>query len=288
MRLAAKSNPMRSQTFTIVGLGLLGASLGGALKKIFPRSKIIGVSRSRAKIRLAKQKGFITAGTTSLPEAVRSADFVFICTPVDTIPKLISEIDRSAKTGAIVTDVGSTKETLIRWVEKKRFKNICFVGAHPMAGSHLTGLRHANSKLYRSSFVFVTVHRGMNALALAKLTKIWRKLSRKVIQIDASIHDSVAAEISHLPHLVSALLINAATDRALRFAGTGFCDTTRIAQGDPRLWVPIFTENRKNLLRLLAQFRKSILKVENHLRSRDRFSLSQLLKKSAGRRQKIA
>src|SRR3989338_904565 len=147
---------MRSQTFVIIGLGLLGGSLGRALRQIFPKATVIGASRSRSKIRLAKRKGFITRGTTKLSEAVKFCDCIFICTPVDTIPKFISQIDRFARSGTMVTDVGSTKAELIRWVEKKKFKNIHFVGSHPMAGSHLTGLQHATGDLYRSSFTFVT------------------------------------------------------------------------------------------------------------------------------------
>ncbi len=281
---------MRSQprTFVIVGLGLLGGSLGRALKQIFPKAAVIGVSRSRSKIRLAKRKGFITQGTTKLSEAVKSCDCVFICTPVDTIPTFISQIDWFAKSGTVVTDVGSTKEKLIHWVEKKKFKNIYFVGSHPMAGSHLTGLQHAKGDLYRSSFTFVTTHREIHGPALRFVVKLWQKLCRRVVVIKAKEHDSIVAEISHLPHLISALLIDLVSRRAAPFASTGFRDTTRVAQGDPNLWVPIFAANRKNLIRLLNRFRSALREMKNDLRESNLTSLRRLLKKSAEKRKKIS
>jgi len=177
-----------SPTFAIVGLGLLGGSLGGVLRHAYPNAKVVGVSRFESKIKLAKKKGFITAGTTQLPQAVRSADFVFICTPVDTIQNLICRVDQFTKFGAVVTDVGSTKGSLIRWVERQKFKNIHFVGSHPMAGSHLTGLHYANPNLYCDSFVFITRHKGINQKAKKLLTNVWRKLGLEVVEIDAQKH----------------------------------------------------------------------------------------------------
>jgi len=285
--LGATSKSMRRQTFAIVGLGLLGGSLAGALRKKFPGAHVTGISRSALKLRDAQRKKIITAGTRDLKAGVQSADFIFICTPVDTIPKFISQIDRHAKPGAIVTDVGSTKGSLIRWVEKKRFKNIQFVGSHPMAGSHLTGLEHANSNLYQDSFTFVTAHRKVSRKALRSITVFWRRLCRKVVVVPADQHDQIVAEISHLPHLLAALLVGSVSSKSLVFASSGFRDTTRVAQSDPRLWVPILLSNRKNMLKGLQKFLKLLNQIKSALSRSDEKYLSAFLASSARKRSQV-
>ncbi len=277
------------KTFAIIGLGLLGGSLGGALKRAFPRARVLGVSRSPQKIRIAQKKKLITTGTTSLPLAVSAADFIFICTPVDTISHIILKVDQFAKKGATVTDVGSTKGDLILWAQKQRFKNIYFVGSHPMAGSHLTGIKHAKVDLYKSSFTFVTRHRGINQKAFELTKQIWRKVCKRVIEIDAQTHDEVTAEISHLPHLVATLLVDHVSPKALQYASSGFGDTTRVAQGDPRLWVPIFGSNRKNLIQGLQKLAVSIKKLSVCLKSQKKCQayLYPYLKQAARKRSNI-
>lgn len=278
---------MNPKTFVIVGLGLLGGSLGGALRRNYPNARIIGVSRSRAKINLARRKKLITRGTTNLQDAVQAADLVFICTPVDTIQKLIFEIDRLAKKGTVVTDVGSTKGELIQWVLRKQFKNISFVGSHPMAGSHVTGVRYANAELFHDSLAFVTTHQKVSQNALRLVCSVWQKIGSRTVLINSELHDAITAEISHFPHLVAALLVDIATPHSLSFASTGFFDTTRVAQGDPRLWVPIVMTNRKNLIRLLVKLQKLVKQLETWLRKGKQNELHRFLEKAARRRLKI-
>lgn len=279
---------MSSQTFAIVGLGLLGGSLGGALRKKFPRAQILGYSRSSSKIKLAQKKKFIHSGSIHLNQVVQTSDIIFVCTPVDTIPHMVREIDSFARKGTVVCDVGSTKAQMIQKIQRLKLKNISFVGAHPMAGSHLTGLSHATSDLYKSSLTFITVHSGINQNALKKIAQVWRKLGSKVITVNPSTHDEIVAEISHFPHLLSALLVNTVSPKTLTFAGPGFRDTTRIAQGDPRLWVPILSDNQKNLIRLLKKLNVSLNKTLTALQSKDQNFLKKLLKKAALKRSKLA
>lgn len=278
---------MRKQTFAVIGLGLLGGSLCGALRKVFPRASVIGISRSSSKLHGALKKKLITAGTKNLEKGIASANFVFICTPVDTIPKLISKIDHFVKSGTVVTDVGSTKEALIQWVEKRKFSRIHFVGSHPMAGSHLTGLSHANSNLYRDSFTFVTTHRGINKKALKSVISLWKKLCRKTVLVSADQHDKIVAEISHLPHLLAALLVGTVSSKSMLFASTGFRDTTRVAQSDPRLWVPILLSNKKNILNQLNLFLKLSTQIKHYLNCSDSKFLSRFLKQSAQKRSQV-
>ena len=279
---------MRSQTFAVVGLGLLGGSLGGALRKAFPKCSVIGVSRSRAKIKAALRKRFITSGTTNLKSAVQDANFVIICTPVDTIANLVFKIDSFAKRGTWVTDVGSAKHEIIEKIRKRRLNNIHFIGAHPMAGSHLTGLAHADPHLYRNAFVFVTKHAGMNQAAFKQVTALWKKICAKTVVINTKSHDEIVAEISHIPHFFAALLVDACSDRSLPFAGPGFKDITRVAQGDPRLWVPIFLANRSNIQKRLTRISKRLKSLQIFLQSGQTRQISAFLEKSAFRRHKIS
>ena len=276
-----------SKTFVIIGLGLLGGSLGGALKRIFPKSNILGVSRSSSKIRLAEKRKLITSGTTDLKKAVSQANYIFICTPVDTIPKLLLQIDRFAKKGTVVTDVGSTKGELIRWVEKRKLKNIQFVGSHPMAGSHLTGIEYATRDLYKNSFTFITRHPGMNQKAFALTAQLWKKICKHVVVIDAKIHDQVTADISHLPHLIASLLVMQASEASLRFASTGFRDTTRVAAGDPRLWMPIFISNSKELITRLESFGASLRKLISFLQTSNQAAIGRFLTQASKKRSHV-
>ena len=278
---------MSSPTFAVIGLGLLGGSLSGALRRAFPRARVIGVSRSPVNVRLAVRKRLIHEGTTNLAKAVSAADWVVICTPVNTIARFVSDIDRHAKRSVIVTDVGSTKGDLIRWVEKRKMRRIHFVGSHPMAGSHLTGLAHAQSDLFRKSFAFVTTHRGVNGRALQQVAALWKKLCRNVFILPAPVHDQIVAEISHLPHLAAAVLVDLASARSSRFAGTGFFDTTRVAASDPLLWTPIFEANRKNLIRLINRFQKRLTGLRRSLQKNQKAPILQLLRSAALKRSKI-
>ena len=286
-RSGAKSKLMKTQTFAVVGLGLLGGSLGAALRQAFPKSKILGYSRSASKVKLAQKKGLIHQGSTQLNKIVPSADVIIICTPVDTISEFAKQIDIHAKPGTIVTDVGSTKNDIVKWAAKQSFRNISFVGSHPMAGSHLTGLEHAKKDLYNRAVVFVTRHSGISQRALKVVKSIWFRLRCQVVEIDSKRHDEVVAQISQFPHLLSALLVDLASDRALKFASTGFRDTTRIAQGDPRLWAPIFLTNRSAINQLIIRSEKQLNHLKTALSRRDINFLLKFLKNSANRRQKI-
>lgn len=268
----------------------MGASLGLALRKRFKGCIVVGISRSQVKVREAKRRRMISWGTTDLKRGVRDADFVFVCTPVSLIPKYVDRIDRFAKRGCIVTDVGSTKEMLIKWASKRRFRTIRFVGSHPMAGSHETGLRWAKANLYKNSVVFVTPTAGGRGSekALRALSQIWRGLGSIVFVCDAKRHDKIVAKTSHLPHAVASLLALSVEPSLFRFAAGGFRDTTRIAQSDPLSWRDIFSSNRSNLIKELNLFRKKLDSALALLKRNDIVGIKRLLNKSSLRRRSLS
>jgi prephenate dehydrogenase len=275
------------KTFLIVGLGLMGGSLAAALRKKFPHDRVIGTSRHQKTITLAKRKGLIHQGFVKLEPAVAQADFIFICGPVDIIPELISKVDCYAKPGTIVTHVGSTKRAIVRWAEKQHFKNIRFIGSHPLAGSHETGVSHSDQNLYKGAIVFLTPTPKTCRAALGKLSQIWKKLETKICTLAPEEHDKIVSEISHLPHAVASILVRAVSDSSLPYAASGFLDTTRIAQGDPRLWAPIFQTNRGNLLKHLRLFERTLKQFINLAEINDKRKIKQFLEKSSKKRKGI-
>lgn len=249
---------MIPRKIAIVGLGLMGGSLGLALRKRKPGLRVIGVSRSKQNIRDAIRKKMITEGTTSLAEGVKSADLIVIAAPVQMIPALVATIDTFAKPGATVTDVGSTKGEILKNIRRFRLKNVRFVGSHPMAGSHRTGLAAAEADLYEGACVFVVREKETNQTALNIVSSLWRTVGAYAKTVSAKEHDKIAAQISQLPHLIASALVNTVPARALPFAASGFRDTTRIAQGDPKLWLDIVRTNRIFLVSELNRFTKKI------------------------------
>jgi len=281
----------------IVGLGLIGGSLAAACRKKFPQSGIVGVSRSRRALRVAKRKRWIDAGFRDLKEAFvgaplvgalkpskGQAHLVVLCTPVDTLQGFLGRLDHLAPPGTVVTDTGSVKSFLVRWADKRSWRRIHFVGAHPMAGSHERGIGAADPDMFRGSLTFVSPGRKASASAKRSAIEFWRNISRQVVVVSPQEHDSLTAQMSHLPHLVAALLVNHTPARALRFAASGFRDTTRVAQAEPSLWVPILLGNRDELARGLRGLEKKMKRAREILKRRDTRKLRQLLSAARSRR----
>ena len=276
------------KNFVIVGLGLIGGSLAAAISKYIPHAHLIGASRDPKKINFAKKKKWIHEGHTNLKSAVVSADYIFICTPVNTIPKLVLEVDRYSKPGALVTDVGSTKAEIVRTVSRKKMRHIQFVGSHPLAGSHLTGVQHATPNLFDKAFVFVTPSRKTSSKAVRNISLIWRKLKMKVKVLSPEAHDQLVSQISHLPHAMATVLMHAVFSKVLNFVASGFLDTTRIAQGDPELWTPIFMTNKANLVRDLSRLEGALTKLRRFIDQGNQSALRSFLKNASLKRSKLA
>ena len=271
----------------IVGLGLVGGSLAAACRKAFPKAKIIGVTRSRTAINKAKKKRWIHKGFQDLEKAFAETaplQFVVLCTPVDTLKGFLKRLDRIAPAGTVVSDAGSVKGFIVRWADKQNWRRIKFVGAHPMAGSHEQGINAADPGLFADSFTYVTPSGKTSRSALQLIKNFWRRISDRVIVISPEKHDRITAEISHAPHLLASLLVNSVSKKYLSFAGTGFLDTTRVAQGEPGLWAPIFLENRREVLRILRSIETAMKGFKGRL-SRGAYPLiRQVLSRAQKRR----
>ncbi len=269
---------------TIVGLGLIGGSLAAASRKAFPRARIIGVSRSRAALAKAKKRKWIHEGTRDLVRGIQTSQLVILCTPVDTLRPLLKRIDRATRSPLLVTDTGSVKGALVRWADRQRWRRLSFVGAHPMAGSHEQGIDAAKPKLFDQALTFITPGRKTPKKALREVKTFWKKVSGRILSVSPEKHDRLTAEISHFPHLIASLVVNTASSQSLPFATSGFRDSTRVAQGDPRVWLPIFLENRRELDRLLARFQVGLGGIKRILKKGDISRLRRALNEARGRR----
>lgn len=279
---------MPFRKIAIIGLGLIGGSLGLVLKKRFRGIEVMGISRSSAKIKLAARRKVIDWGSTKPEKILAQADLVLVCGPVSSIPAWISLAEKFAKPGTHVTDVGSTKGALARWAEKQKFKKIRFVGSHPMAGSHQSGMEYAQESLFDGSLTFVTSTPKTNPAALKKITAFWEKISQRVCVLSPLAHDKIVSEISHAPHALAALMVLTAASSSLPFAASGFLDTTRVAQGDPGLWKDIFEANRHFVLKNLKEKRRQLDRFIGFLAKNDTQALYRWLEKASCTRRRLA
>jgi prephenate dehydrogenase len=276
------------KTIAVVGIGLMGGSLAAAIRRKMPRVRVIGVSRNRAALRHALKKRWIHEAFRDLEPGVRDADLVVVCAPVDAMKTLLVRIDAAVRKGTLVTDVGSVKGGLPGAEAAKRFKKILFVGAHPMTGSHERGVGAVRENLYDRSYTFLVRNPAIPGTAYRTVKTFWEIISPKVIEIGEQSHDRVVAGISHLPHAVAVCLMLSVPATSLPFAATGFADTTRIAQSDPSIWLPIFSANRRSLGHILKKFESQFKRFREALKHNNHAVLRGMITRAGKRRRQIS
>ncbi len=267
---------------TILGPGLLGASLLKAAKARGLCKRTAAWSR-RAETR-AKCEGqpWCDAVFADAGKAVAKADFVVVCTPVDTIVPLLEKIGPKLRPGTLVTDVGSTKSLICRHGRAALPKQVAFVGSHPMAGSEKTGLEYADAELFQNRACFVTPLVDTKAKDVDRLTRFWKALGCEVATTTPEAHDEIVAHLSHLPHLLASAFcayLGTRDPRWVHYAGPGLRDTTRVAAGDPALWKAIALENREEILRALDGFQKELDQLHAALHNNQALAIQHLLER---------
>ena len=248
---------------TIWGVGLIGGSLGLALKKNGFQGQRIGLGRNIGRLEKALQHDAVDVVTTAVEEGLHGSDLVVLCTPVELVPVLVQHIVEvvDSQQSVVLTDVGSTKSVLVRTIEAQLRKHgsdtLSFVGAHPMAGSHETGVDAARATLFENATCILTPTESTDQDSLQRVKNLWESVGAVPHLLSPETHDLLIGAASHLPHLVASLLANTVASveteqhKALDFTATGFRDSTRIAAGAPDLWTGIFTQNRDVLLSLI-------------------------------------
>ena len=255
---------------TIIGLGLIGGSLGLALRAADADIQVIGWDRTAQTIDAALDRGAIDAGFVALADAVSRADVVVVATPVLAMREVLTAIAPDLKPGAIVTDVASTKADVTHWARELLPAPELFIGGHPMAGSERSGITHARADLFRHAVYCLTPASDTPPHVLATLERLVHLIGARPLQIDPLLHDSSVAAVSHLPFMLSAALVQhtAADERwemMRRLAATGYRDVTRLASGDPVMHRDICLTNAAALRQELKEFAGLLDKLADHL-----------------------
>jgi prephenate dehydrogenase len=276
----------RFNKVTIIGVGLIGGSIGLAIKNRHAARLVTGVFRHASTLKRALKARAVDRGVMDIASGVKDADLVILATPVHFIPELVAKVLRSAKPGTIITDAGSTKEWIVRSVEKFQGKGsrVHFIGSHPMAGSEHTGVEYAVSDLFEDSPCIVTKTPKTDPKAVRKVALFWKSLGGRVRVMSPVEHDRTVSLISHLPHVVSFSLAGAVPGKALICAAEGFKDTTRVASSDPDLWADIFLTNRQAVVSAGRLFNTYAARVLKAIADNDRRTLVSLLKKAKANR----
>jgi prephenate dehydrogenase len=249
---------------TIIGLGLIGGSIGLALRQGRKSGwEIVGYSRHQETVAKALSSGAIERGATSLRDAVRQAEFVIIATPVLTVKEILSKIAPHLPSGCIVTDTASTKVRVMKWAEEILPPTVNFIGGHPMAGKETYGIQTAEAELFRRCTYCLTPSEKASRESVDTVINMVTKLGAIPFFIDAQEHDSMVAGISHLPMLLSAALVsltaeNPSWSKMSKLAASGYYDLTRLASGNPEVNAHICLSNKESIVDWIDRFSKEL------------------------------
>lgn len=253
----------------IVGLGLIGGSIALAIKKEHPNSYVIGFDIKEDQLKMAKSLGVIDEYVEDMQAGAVDSDLIVLAAPVTKTEQLIDElVQLNLKETTIITDVGSTKERIVNRATQLQSKNVTFIGGHPMAGSHKTGVEAARAHLFENAFYILTPTPNTNMNKIIQLQNWLKGTKAKFIEMTAKQHDQLAGVISHFPHIIAASLVHQVAKLEKEeplltdLAAGGFRDITRIASASPVMWRDILLHNKETLISLLSLWQKEMEHVK--------------------------
>jgi len=257
----------------LIGTGLIGSSLARAIRRHQLSAEISACARSPATRTRVVELGLADAVTDDPGEAAAGADLVVLCTPLGTYKSIAERMAAKLKPGAIVSDVGSTKQSAIRDLDSSLPAGVHLVPAHPVAGTEHSGPDAGFAELFQGRWCILTPAAGTDDRAVEKVAELWRRVGSKIELMDASHHDKVLAITSHLPHLIAYTIVGTATDleedtrsEVIKFSAGGFRDFTRIAASDPVMWRDVFLNNREAVLEMLQRFSEDLVALQRAIR----------------------
>jgi prephenate dehydrogenase len=262
----------------------LGGSVALAVRQRMPGTAVVGFSHRPATRRRAKALGVVTETASDLEEAVRTADLVVLATPIFTFEKYFADLSGMMPAGSIVTDVGSTKVLPHLWAQSRLAGHIRYVGSHPIAGSEQRGVEFARDDLFDQARCILTTTPTTDRAAVKTLRGFWSALGCSVQVMSPVEHDRVFANISHLPHVIAAGLVNASADEEMTFAGKGFLDSTRIASGPATVWTDVLLANRENIAASIDRAIAELSKLRQAIGAGDRGQIERLLEAARQKR----
>jgi prephenate dehydrogenase len=279
----------------IIGVGLIGGSLGMILRRKQLATNVVGVGRRVENLKTAVNVGAIDRYVVDPREAVKDADLVILATPVDTYERHLKEWASCLRPGAIVTDVGSVKGDLVTRSERQIPAGVHFVGAHPIAGKEKTGAAAGSEDLFSGRRCILTPTQHTDPQALEQVQALWQEAGALVLTMDPQLHDKILGAVSHLPHVAAFALMNALVEirsevPALDLAGHsggGLRDTTRIAASSPEMWRDIFLWNRENVVACICAYERSLGELRQLIQTRDAAGIEKMLERAKEEREKF-
>ncbi len=267
-------SPVDFQKITLVGVGMLGGSIGLAAKRCGVAARVCGLVRREVSIAECLAAGVVDDATLDIAEAVVDAGLVILCTPVGRMGELAAVLKPHLAADTIVTDVGSVKASVVAAVEPVLSR---FVGSHPLCGSEKAGVAHARGDLFEGAVCAVTPTEVSDAPTVDTISKFWTALGSRVVNLSAADHDAIVARTSHLPHVLASALVNAvlASPRVGEsdFLGSGFRDTTRLASGDAGMWRDIAMGNAAAIAAALEDLQAEIGRLKTAVSEKDAAAL---------------
>ncbi len=277
---------------TIIGVGLIGGSLGLIAKQKNLVEEVVGFGRKRGMLQKAVSLKAIDRYSLSLPKAAEGADLIVLATPMGTFEKICREILPYLQRGAVVTDVGSVKGNWVTRLESILSPQAFFVGGHPIAGREKSGVEAARADLFQGSRCVLTPTSRTDPAALEKVTRLWEKTGAKVALIDPVDHDQIMGAVSHLPHLAAYALMETLThpkiarNKPVQFSAGGLRDFTRIAASSPEMWRDIFLTNKEVMVEMIDLFQETIEKIKKKILDEDGEGLFEIFDRAKEIRQK--
>ena len=257
----------------LIGIGLIGSSLARVMRRDHLAGHIVVCTRSAETLDKAEALNLGDSYTRDAAEAATGADLVIICTPLGAYPKVAEAIGPVLAPGAIVTDVGSTKQSVIDDVGPHLAEGVHLVPGHPVAGTEHSGPEAGFDSLFEGRWCILTPPEGCDAKALEKVSELWQRAGSNVEVMDPKHHDLVLAITSHLPHLIAYTIVDTATyleddlqKEVIKFSAGGFRDFTRIAASDPTMWRDVFLKNREAILEILGRFNEDLTALQRAIR----------------------
>ncbi|ASY57995.1 prephenate/arogenate dehydrogenase family protein [Sinorhizobium sp. CCBAU 05631] len=282
------------ETIALIGIGLIGSSIARDIMDRQLAGTIVVSTRSEATLKRAGELGLGHRYTLSAAEAVKDADLVIVSVPVGASGAVAAEIAAHLKPGAIVTDVGSTKGSVIAQMAPHLPDSVHFVPGHPIAGTEHSGPDAGFAGLFRGRWCILTPPPGTDEEAVAKLRLFWEALGSMVDEMDPEHHDMVLAIVSHLPHIIAYNIVGTADDLAtvtesevIKYSASGFRDFTRLAASDPTMWRDVCLHNKDAILEMLARFSEDLASLQRAIRWGDGDKLFDLFTRTRAIRRSI-
>jgi len=277
------------QHVTVIGVGLLGGSAALAIKAYDPGVRVAGVGRRQSSLDAALGVGAIDTAHLDAAEATGRSDLVILATPVGAFEQYLRAIAPVLRkgpkhSGALVTDVGSTKSETVRLAERILGRGGAFVGSHPMAGSEQKGVSFARADLFAGATCIITPTHHTPASATNRIEAFWKMLGMRTVRMSPAAHDRAVARVSHLPHVLAGLLMLLPGKADLDVSATGFRDATRLAGGDPEMWRDILLTNRKAVLSALDAFATDLVELRELVNRGDGPAIEKFLSAAKKRR----